>query len=161
MDEVAVINASPLIFLCRANRLLLLREFAARIFVPMPVAEEVFARGKRDVTARAIEGTPWIETVPSPPIAEAISSWGLGAGESSVLAVAAARPGTTAIVDDLHGRKCAGTLGIPVRGTLGIILVAKQRGLIPEARPVLEELTASGLYLRRQILDEALRRVGE
>ena len=161
MDEIAVINASPLILLCRANRHLLLREFASRILVPMPVAREILARGGDDVTARTIEGTSWMETGPSPSVPEEISSCGLGPGESSVLAIAVACPGMTAIIDDLHGRKCAGSLGIPVRGTLGIVLAAKQRGAITAARPVLEDLIASGLYLRRSILDEALRRVGE
>jgi predicted nucleic acid-binding protein len=42
-----------------------------------------------------------------------------------------------------------------------MILLAKQRGLIPQARPVLEELIRGGMYLSRPILDEALRRVGE
>jgi predicted nucleic acid-binding protein len=161
VDETAVINASPLILLCRAEKLVLLHEFAAHIFVPTAVAKEILARGKSDVTAKAIESTPWIEIIPAAPIPEAIASWGLGLGESSVLAVAAARPDVTAIIDDLNGRKCAVSLGIPVRGTLGIVLAAKRRGVIRQARPVLEDLIASGLYLQRQILDDALRRVGE
>jgi predicted nucleic acid-binding protein len=161
VDEIAVINASPLIFLSRGEKLALLREFAGRIFVPSPVAREVSARGNSDITARSIANASWIEVVPSPPISDAIASWGLGPGESSVLAVAAASPGMTAIIDDLGGRKCAACLGIPVRGTLGIVLEAKRRGVIPRARPVLEDLIASGLYLRRHVLDEALRRVGE
>jgi predicted nucleic acid-binding protein len=161
VDETAVINASPLILFCRAEKLVLLREFAAHILVPMPVAKEISARGRSDVTAKTIESTPWIEMIPSPPIPEAVASWGLGPGESSVLAVAAANPEMTAIIDDLSGRKCAARLGIPVRGTLGIVLTAKRRGVILQARPVLEDLLASGLYLRRRVLDEALKRVGE
>ena len=66
-----------------------------------------------------------------------------------------------AIIDDLGGRNCAACLGIPVRGTLGIVLAAKKRGAIPLARTILEDLINSGLYLRRQVLDEALKRVGE
>jgi predicted nucleic acid-binding protein len=66
-----------------------------------------------------------------------------------------------AIIDDLAGRRCAALLGIPVRGTLGIVLTAKQRGVIPAARPVLECLIQSGLYLSRRILDTGLQRVGE
>ena len=85
----------------------------------------------------------------------------MGAGESSVLAVALAQTGAEVVIDDLQGRKCAVCLGIPVRGTLGIILTAKRRGLIPSARRVVEELLEAGLYLSTQVLDEALRRVGE
>ena len=87
--------------------------------------------------------------------------WGLGPGESSVLALANEHPGMEAIIDDLAGRKCAAHLKIPVRGTLGIVLVSKKRGVIPKARPVMEMLIRSGLYISRPVLDEALKRVGE
>ena len=91
----------------------------------------------------------------------AILEWRLGSGEPGVLALAHQHPGIDAILDDLAGRKCAASLGIPVRGTLGIVLVAKQRGLIPQARPVLEDMMQAGMYLSRKVLDQALRRVGE
>ena len=80
-------------------------------------------------------------------------------GESGVLALALEHQ-RDAIIDDLAGRKCAATLSIPVRGTLGLVLVAKQRGVIPKARPVIEDMMQAGLYLSRKILDKALRRVG-
>jgi predicted nucleic acid-binding protein len=66
-----------------------------------------------------------------------------------------------AIIDDLAGRRCASLLGIPVRGTLGIVLTAKKRGLIPQARPVIETLIRSGMYLSKTVIEEALRRVNE
>jgi len=119
------------------------------------------ARGPIDSTVRALGNTPWLRIVASPPVPEVILDWGLGPGESAVLAYAVAHTGTEAIIDDLHGRRCASVLGIPVRGTLGIVLVAKNRGLIPLARPVMEDLIGRGLYLSREVLDEALRRVGE
>ena len=95
-------------------------------------------------------------TIPAP-----IASCRLGAGEASVLALAAEHPGTEAIIDDLAGRRCATSLNIPVRGTLGIVLVAKERGLILAARPVIEDMVLAGLHLSRRVLDEALRRVDE
>lgn len=113
------------------------------------------------MTARALQTTSWLEIVPVSTIPDVIVEWGLGKGESSVLAYAYRHPGTEAIIDDLAGRKCAISLQIPVRGTLGIILAAKKRGIIPQARPVLENLLRSGLYLSKSILDEALKRVGE
>ncbi|MDJ1180214.1 DUF3368 domain-containing protein [Roseofilum sp. BLCC_M91] len=56
-------------------------------------------------------------------------------------------PGTEVILDDLAARRCADTLGIPTRGTLGLVLIAKQRGHISRARPILEQLRQSGMYL--------------
>ena len=160
MAERAVINASPLIFLSRSHHLDLLRCIAQTIWVPEPVADEIMQRGTQDPTARAIEDTAWlvIRTVADTPTT--ILEWRLGAGESAALALAHAQ-GLEAIIDDLAGRKCAASLGIPVRGTLGTVLLAKKRGAIPKARPVIEDMMAAGLYLSTAVVNEALRRVGE
>lgn len=161
MADTVVANASPLIFLSRAGHLELLRHFADRVLVPRPVADEIRLKGEQDVTAKAIAETSWLEVVPAPSTPEQISQWALGPGEAAVLAIAAANPGMEAMIDDLAGRKCAAHLGIPVRGTLGIVLAAKRRGLIPQARLVIEDMIRSGLYLSRPVLDEALKRVDE
>jgi predicted nucleic acid-binding protein len=65
------------------------------------------------------------------------------------------------IIDDLAGRRCALSNNVPVRGTLGLVLLAKQKGFIPAARPLMEDLIRGGLYLSRHVLDSALARVGE
>lgn len=161
MADTAIINASPLIFLTRGNHLHLLRGFASCIWVPEPVATEIRYRGPDDVTAVAIAESDLLITKPVGNIPPQIARWSLGAGESAVLALAMAHPGSEAIIDDLAGRRCANRVGIPVRGTLGIVLNAKRHGLIPLARPVIEELLGAGLYLSRPVIDEALRRVGE
>lgn len=159
--EQAIINASPLIFLSRGGQLDLLRVFASKVWVPEPVAGEIRQRGAQDITARMIETTDWLISCSVTVIPNTVTEWRLGAGESSVLALALQHPGTDVIIDDLAARKCAASLSIPVRGTLGIVLAAKQRGAIPEARPVIEDLVATGLYLSRKVLDAALSRVGE
>ncbi len=158
--DKAIINASPLIFLSRSHHLDLLQAFADEIWVPEPVATEILHRGYQDITAKAIEQTEWLMTKPVSGIPTIITEWRLGAGESSVPALAAKHSGAETIIDDLAGRKCAASLNIPVRGTLGIVLVAKQRGLIPKARSVIEDMMAAGLYLSRKVVDEALSRVG-
>ena len=161
MAEQAVSNASPLIFPSRGGHLPLLRAFADRVLGPEAVASEIRAKGPDDCTAQALEATAWLEVVPSVPVPEEVMQWGLGAGESGVLAAALLRPGLEAIIDDLAGRRCARSLGVTVRGTLGIVLVARQRGAISEARPVLGDLIRGGMYLSRYVLDAALARVGE
>lgn len=83
------------------------------------------------------------------------------AGESAVLALAMQHPGTEAVIDDLLARKCAATLTVPVRGTLGIVLTAKNRGIIPLARPVIEDMMNIGLYLSKRVLNGTLSKVGE
>ncbi len=161
--DKAIINASPLIFLSRSHHLDLLQAFANEVWVPEPVATEILHRGQHDITARSIQQTAWLVIKPftTATIPTIITKWHLGDGESSVLALATEHLGIEAIIDDLAGRKCAASLNIPVRGTLGIVLIAKKRGLVTKARPIIEEMMSTGLYLSRKVVDEALRRVGE
>jgi predicted nucleic acid-binding protein len=161
VDECAVINASPLIFLSRGGYLDLLQRFAGRLLIPRQVADELLRRGPDDPAARAFSPGSPIQVADIAAIPPLVAGWGLGAGESAVLALAFSVPGAVAILDDLAGRRCAAALGVPVRGTLGMVLTAKQRGWIPLARPVLEDLIRGGMYLSRRVLDEALSRVGE
>jgi predicted nucleic acid-binding protein len=154
-------NASPLIFLSRAGLLDLLQLEGSEIVIPKSVAEEIQRRNSDDPTVRAIEKTTWLRIVEPSPVPETIRTWDLGAGETSVLAWGYENQGTVIIVDDLAARRCAATHGIPVRGTLGLVLTAKKRGVIPEARPVLETLRRSGMYLSDRILNQALALVAE
>lgn len=161
MAEPPAINASPLIFLSRAGLIDLLQLISEKVIVPETVAAEIGARGMTDPTATAITNTPWLLVTQTPPVPAQIQSWGLGPGESSVLAWAYAHPGTEAIMDDLLARRCAEVFNIPVRGTLGLVLTAKQRGRIPSARAVLSQLRTGGMYLSDRVMNEALKLVGE
>ena len=161
MTEPALANASPVIFLARGGHLELLQLTGDRVLVPTPVAIEIRRRGSQDVTTRARERTPWLDVVEPPPVPSIIQAWDLGPGESAVLAWAHAHPGCEAIIDDLAARRCAATLGIPVRGTLGLVLLAKKRGRIPLARPVIEALRQAGMYLSDRVVNSALALVDE
>jgi predicted nucleic acid-binding protein len=105
MIEMCVVNASPLIFLSRAGHLGLLRASAAAVRVPQPVADELRARGVNDVTANDLNSRRWLEITEPLPIPPGIMQWGLGPGESAVLAeslrlpnvIPAARP----VMEDL------------------------------------------------------------
>lgn len=161
MAERAVVNASPLIFLSRAGLLDFLQLISSEIIVPQIVAAEIEVRGESDPTAQAIANTPWLVVAQTPSVPTQIQAWGLGPGESSVLAWAHAHSGSEAIIDDLAARRCASAFNIPVRGTLGLALIAKQRGRIPSARRVLEQLRQGGMYMSDHVMNEAVARVGE
>ena len=161
MAERPVVNSSPLIFLSNGGLLELLQLAGSEVVVPMAVAIEIQRRGQTDTTVQAIERTPWLTVVETPQVADEILNWDLGEGESAVLVWASAHPGTEVIVDDPAARRCAIALNIPIRGTLGLVLTAKQKGVIPAARSVLEKLRQSGMYLSDRILNRALSLVGE
>ena len=161
MTRTAVVDASPLIFLARGGHLAILQSFYAQVIVPDSVMKELCERGPADPTRVALEGAPWIERRSTESVSVHIAAWGLGAGESAVLSLAASLRDAEAILDDQAARRCAAACEISVRGTLGMILLSKRRGMISAARPVLEDLIAGGMYLSTTTLDRALRTVGE
>ena len=161
MTDSAVVNASPLIYLARADLLGLLQPAADQVYVTDVVAAEILARGDDDPTAAAIRKAPWLGEVAAPEIPAVILAWDLGPGESSVLAWALLNQGCRAIIDDLQGRRCAEALGIPLRGTLGLVLRAKRLGQVERARPIVDRLRGAGMYLSNAVADLALSEVGE
>ncbi len=161
MAESPAINTSPLIFLTKGNFLELLQLLSTEIIVPAAVATEIRRIGETDVTAQALASTDWLLVRETPPIPAVIQSWDLGTGESAVITWGYIHPSTEIILDDLAARRCAKALGIPVRGTLGLVLKAKLQGKISAARPVLEQLRLSGMYLSDRVMNQALKLVGE
>lgn len=51
------------------------------------------------------------------------------------------------VLDDPEARRCANSLNIRVIGSLGVVMLAKQKGLIIEAKPFIERLRQMGFYL--------------
>ncbi|ARA93113.1 hypothetical protein AWN76_008030 [Rhodothermaceae bacterium RA] len=92
-------------------------------------------KNQRDAQRRLIE-----EDAPSTP---EISAWDLGQGETAVLAWAHHHPGYEAILDDQAAPNGAITLGLPVHGTLGMLLLAKKTGLIERVEQALQEIMAA------------------
>jgi len=86
-----------------------------------------------------------------------ISTWLLGLGESQVLSYVQTHSDCVAIVDDRAARNCACTLKISVRGTLGVLLLAKKHGKIAQIRPLLTQLQNVGLRINTKLIDEALK----
>jgi predicted nucleic acid-binding protein len=161
LDDRPVVNSSPLIVLAAAGHLHLLRMLGRRMIVPLVVAHEVRRYGDTDPAHRALAELDWLDVIDTGPVAAAVRACRVDAGESAVLTWALLHPGTTAVIDDRLGRRCAAVLGITTRGTLGLILIAKRRGVIPAARPVIESVRAAGLYLSQRVIDAALAEVGE
>ena len=161
MPEHWVVNASPLIVLAHVGREQLLFELADQVVVPRAVVAEILAGPADDPARRALDSSRFtIVDAPAPP-AE-IVAWDLGAGEAAVLSYALTEPGCTAILDDALARKCARSFAILVKGTLAIVLLAKQRALIPSAAEMLRALRVAGFRIDDRIVREALRSaVGE
>lgn len=160
MSERWIVNASPLILLCRIGCERWLTALSDEVVIPAAVAREVTSLTRTDRACELV-GSGAIRVVPSPTPPTALLTWDLGSGETEVLALSLGLPGWVAILDDRAARQCASALGVPTRGTLGVVLLAKDRGLVCEARPVVAELRQAGLYLTDTVTNGALALVGE
>ncbi len=110
-----VVNASPLIVLCKSGQVELLPKLFSRIVVPQAVYQEITST-KADSAAIQLPTLSWSNVV-TPAINPVILAWDLGAGESAVLSFALANPKFRAMVDDAAARRCARSLDIPTIGT--------------------------------------------
>jgi predicted nucleic acid-binding protein len=87
-----------------------------------------------------MRGLPWVvirQPVSAPALPLAAD---LGRGEAAVLALALESQDAVVILDDGVGRQAAELLGIRLTGTLGLLLDARKKGLIPKISPVFDEL---------------------
>ncbi len=65
------------------------------------------------------------------------------------------------LLDDRAGRKAAQKLGLPTTGLIGILILAKEKGLISEVSSLLEELRNKGYWLGDSLIEIALKLAGE
>lgn len=65
------------------------------------------------------------------------------------------------IIDDYNARKEAVKRGLRITGLIGILARAKENGILPAARPVVQELEAANLYISEDILIALYERTGE
>jgi len=161
MAERWVVNASPLIVLAKVRHAHLLSALTDEVVVPQMVVDEINA-GPAEDPARA-----WLSDNPLPVVATSrapaeLLAWDLGAGETAVMAYALTNSDWTAILDDNAARKCARSFGISVKGTLAVVIMAKQRGLIPSAADMIRQLQQHDYRIQESIVRDALARtVGE
>ena len=160
--KVVLADASPLIALARVGGLPWLRKLYKTISITKEVRGE--ASGVRElpgaVAIAAALKQGWIRVLrrewSEPPLPQ------LDTGEASTLRAAIALgPGTLVLLDDLQARREAQRLGIAMTGTAGIIVQARQTGLIPAAGPVFTRLAGEGFHLRDDLLQAILAELGE
>jgi predicted nucleic acid-binding protein len=60
------------------------------------------------------------------------------------------------ILDDFKARKIAENLGIEITGTIGVLIIAKKRGIIHSIKPFLEKIRATNFRLSEAIEKQAL-----
>lgn len=159
-ERLVVADASPLIGLAAAGVFDLLRRLFLRVTVTETVRDEVLAGGElpgaRELAAAIEDG--WIEVAPIGPGAEFPE---LDAGEASTLALALRHTETCLVLmDEPLGRSHAKAHGLAVTGVAGTLLAARQAGLVPSLRPILDRLEGGNFRLSKRIVRAVLEQAG-
>ncbi|MBU0492070.1 MAG: DUF3368 domain-containing protein [Chloroflexi bacterium] len=155
-----IANNTPLVALWILGRLDLLRDLYDEVLIPQAVYDEFLAT-ERALRQKALEQAVWIKPVPLANPQHTRVYVGLDQGEAQVLALAEERDARLVIVDERKGRQYARRLDLPLTGTLGLLLLAKERGLIDRVAPLLAELQDAGLYLDADLVTQILHLAGE
>jgi predicted nucleic acid-binding protein len=155
-----VSNTTPLISSLKIGHLHLLESLYSKVIIPQAVWQEI-EQGREWFYYIDLQTLPFID-IQSINNADAVNYLtDLDRGEAEVIVLAREIEADLVIIDEEIGRSYARHFGLALTGTLGILLKAKQNGLVPEVRPLLEVLVSKGVWIDRHLLDHVLTLAGE
>lgn len=161
MSNNFILNASPIILLGKADLLKTISPLAKSWIIPKGVVREVEKKRSIEPYLSSLSYNSKVVQESSSTTHPLIAAWDLGQGESEVLTLALEKDGVCVVLDDLQARKCAALFDIPLIGSIGLIILAKRKGLIDLAKPIIERLKAAGLHIDNTMLERIYLRIGE
>jgi predicted nucleic acid-binding protein len=162
-EALLVADSGPLIALARLGLLSLPAQLFREALVTTTVWDEV-SRGPHAAELQALDAAVQAgqlrvvsdhADVPMP-----VAQAGLDPGERSAIALAL-KQGAVVLVDEKRGRAVAAELGLHVLGTLGLLVRARDAGLVEKVRPLAEALLQGGYHLARPLVEHTLAAIGE
>jgi predicted nucleic acid-binding protein len=96
-----------------------------------------------------VAAASWLERADAKPEPGLLSI--LDAGEAAAIPLAE-KLGATLLCDDADGRSEARRRGLPVVGTLGVLLRGKREGHLTEIAPAVARMTALGMFVAPALL---------
>ncbi len=151
-----IIDTTVLSNFLLVNRLDILTEVMGKLWTTEMVMEEINVGTVRDILPPVDQGMfEIINLSDDEKIVFSRLNKIFGKGEASCLAVCRSR-GLRILTDDLDARRCAQRMGIPVSGTIGVLVYAVRKDMIPrqEADDLLSGMIAKGLYSPIKRLEE-------
>ncbi|HCJ65931.1 MAG TPA: DUF3368 domain-containing protein [Elusimicrobia bacterium] len=136
----------------------ILKELFGRIYIPGEVYEEVAIKGKGKVGAREIKFAIWIEKKEiknTQTCNRLIREFSLGKGEAEAIVLGKEMHADLVLLDEGKARDIAVSLGLKVRGTLGILARwCYREGRIEKFPSLVDELRRKGVRFSKQIYEE-------
>lgn len=151
MPKIIISDASCFIVLANIGELELLQRLYGKITTTLDIAIE-FGEPLPD----------WVEILSvTDKSKQKLLELQIGKGESSAIVLAMETPGSTVIIDDNKARKIARQLGLTFTGTIGVIVKAKLRGLIPSIKPLITKIKKTNFRITEELELEALKQANE
>jgi uncharacterized protein len=152
---IVVSDTSPITALLKTERADLLVELFSIVIIPEAVRDELL-RSHAAIPA-------WLQTRAIDDI-EAFAKYAtiVDRGEAEAIELAKELHADLLLIDERKGWRLAIQVGLPAIGLLGVVLLAKRKGLITSARDLLRRLAdEAGAYLAPDLVETALKTVGE
>lgn len=148
-QNLIITDSGCLIALERIDRMDILPSLFGEVWIPPAVSQEFGS------------SLPWLKVV-LPKDQGMITALKLSVddGEAEAIALAYEYQGVL-IVDDLQARKVAQRLGLQITGTVGILIIAKKKGIIDSVKGAIDSLESVGFYVGASLKEQALKMAGE
>jgi uncharacterized protein len=159
---IVVSDSTPISELAKVGCLWLLRALFGKVLIPMEVYGELTA-GSHPAIASVVS-SDWITVHPignQQEVQDLHDRTSLGSGECAAIVLAEEQDSIYILMDDRLGRREATSRGLEVLGSIGILLQAKEKGLLLSVRQVLDDLRKNGTWLGDSLYREALLAAGE
>ena len=160
-DGPVVCNCGPLIGLGRIGLATLPFDLFPRVYVPEEVGVELTGSDSPDAAAMQA-ALDRAEVVPAQSSIDPLLAAELDPGEAAVITVASKLGLRAVIVDERKARRIAATAyGLIVKGSAGLLIEAKKRGIISSVRPRLEGMIKGGYFISEQVVSACVAAAGE
>lgn len=149
-------NTTPILSLLKINKLVLLKELYGKVTIPNAVFQEI-ENGKEKQYYQDLSLLSWIEIADIKNLESRVYFTDLDDGEAEVLILAKEQNADLVIMDEIIGRRFAKQLEFNLTGTIGILLKAKEKGLINSVTKLLTELTEKGTWLNPKLISRVIK----
>jgi len=153
----AVVNSTPLISLHDIGMLDILNKMYNKVYIPHGVYEEISVHG--DIQKDTLLSYPnfLIQHIVNES-AKRYFKTALHKGEVEVMILADEINADVCIIDDRLAREYAKYLGLKITGTLGLIVKAKERGLVKSVTPLMDAMIENEIYIS-SVLYENIKKI--
>lgn len=158
---MVVVNTTPIIALSLLGHLGLLERLYSDVAIPEAVRDEVLRGGRGNLGVAELRAAHWLKVLAIEDAWHAELLSDLDRGEAEVLVLASERRARLVILDERLARRHAQRLGLSLTGTLGVLLRAKESGLVKVVGPLIEQLRRGGIRLSSALVEKCLILAGE